>query len=426
MLKILVSHHAHPEVTSYTTILFRNVLPILQKTIDIHLIWAIHSNFSNQMKKLNEKSSMLKVGDFQNAVELIKSVKPDLVFIISGLSAPDYAFYLAAKFLNIKIIGGQISGPFFAPVKKKNRFKTYFSQSLQKTSISENNDKEREILKIQGLFKKYVFLFKTMKSVNMKSHEIIHEFLEFILSHASWNSHVKFNSKFKCDAIFVDSEKELNKKIQDGYEKDSLVITGNPSYDQAIKEINKKKIQKNDDGRIRILFLTVNLEGQGGKWTRKKRDFMLKEFLKFCANENYLVSIKIHPSGENLDEYKDITSHIDSKIPIYQKENLIDCIMNANVVFSMSSSTAGLIALFLKKPIIIWNFFNVKNDLFLDNDISLECKNIEKLPNYVKQVLEVNPASEEKLLKIVSDVLYKADGKASERIAHEILKLVKK
>jgi hypothetical protein len=424
-MKILVSNYTHPVISNYTTILFRNVLPIIQKKIDTQIVWAIHDNFSNKIDELNEDKIVLKISNFQNAVDMLKFVKPDLVFIIPGVSAPDYAFYIAAKFLNIKIIGGQISGPFFSPVDKNNRFRTYFSQSLQKTIVT-NNGKEKKILKSQGLWKKYVFLFNTMKSVNMISYKIIHEFLEFILAHVSWRYLAKFNSKFKCDTIFVDSEKELNKKIQEGYEKESLVITGNSSYDKAIKKINEITTKKNNNKKIKILFLTVNLENQGGNWTRKKRDFMLKEFFKFCSSDDYICSIKIHPTSENLDEYKKIMASVDSKIPIFQKQDLVDCLKDVDVVISMSSSTAGLISLILKKPMIIWNYFNVKNDLFLDNKVVLECKNIEKLSDYVKYVLEVNPATKEKLQSVMSNVLYKTDGKASERIADEILKLIKK
>lgn len=423
-MRILVSNYTHPMITNYTTILFRNVLPILQKRVDTQIFWAVHDNFSTQINESNEKESILKISDFQNAVDMIKFVKPDLIFIIPGVSAPDYAFYMAAKFLNIKIVGGQISGPFFSPVGKKNRFRTYFSQSLQKTTIVKNNSKEKKILKSQVLWKKYVFLFNTMKNVNMTSYEKIHEFSEFILAHTSWRYLAKFISKFKCDTIFIDSKKELNKKIQEGYEKKSLVITGNPSYDQAIKKINEIVIERNNIKKIKILFLTVNLENQGGRWTRGGRNFMLKKILKFCSSGNYLLSVKIHPTSENLDEYKNIISSIDSKILIYQKEDLVDCLKDVDVVISMSASTAGLISLLLKKPMIIWNYFNVKNDLFLDNEIALKCKNIEKFSDYVKDVLEVNPASEEKLQKVVSDVMYKADGKASERIAQEILKLI--
>lgn len=424
-MKVLISPHAHPDVTSWTTVLFKSSLPILEKTTDIQLIWTMHTNVSTQNKRINEKTSILKVGDFQNAVELIKTVKPNLVFILPGLSPLDYSFYLAAKFLNIKIIGGQSSGPFFTGNTKKNRIKTYFFQSFQKISILENNDKERKILRSQGLWKKYIFMFKTMKSVKIPSHKIIQEFLEFILSHLSWSTQIKFNSKLECNAILIESEKEKKKKILDGYKKDSLVITGSPNYDQPIKEINKNIIQKNNDGQIRILFLTVNLEGQGGNWSRSKRNLMLKKFLNVCTKEGYLASIRIHPSGENLDEYKKIISTINSEIPIYQKSSLIDNLKNVDIVFTMSSSTAALISLLLKKPIIIWNFFGVKNDLFLDYKVALECKKIEMLPNYVKEVLETNLVSEEKLQKIISDVLYKADGNSSERVAQVILNLVK-
>jgi len=426
MLKILVSHHAYPEVTSYTTILFRNVIPILQKTTEIEIIWAIHSNHTNKIKKSSENSTILQITNFKNGIEMIKTVKPDIVFIIPGLSSPDYAIYLAAKFLNLKIIGGQISGPFFSVVEKKNKFITYFLQSFQKTSLSKNDKGEREILRSQSLWMKYNFLFRTMKSMKMSPYKICKEFFEFILSHLSVKFLLKFNSKFKCDAIFVDSEIEKERKIQEGYRKKSLIVTGNPSYDQVIKNINENKISRKNQNGIKILFLTVNLEGQGGQWTRKKRDYMLKKFLRVCEKENYNVSIKIHPSGENLEEYKSIISSINPKIPIYQEESLVDCIKNTDIVFSMSSSTAGLTALFLKKPVIIWNFFNVKNDLFLENKLALECKKIEILPEYVKQSLKTNPASDEKFNAVVSKILYKVDGNASERIANEILKLVQK
>jgi UDP-N-acetylglucosamine 2-epimerase len=421
-LKILVSNYTHPGITNYTTILFKNTLPILKKTKDVHLFWAIHNNFSNLENKLKENETILKIRDFQNAVEMIEFVKPDLVFVIAGLSAPDYAFYLAAKFLKIPIIGGQTSAPFFKLQEKKELFKTYISQFFQSSS-SDNNKTE---IKGKKLWEKYMFMVNTMRSVNMSKINIIHEFLEYIIAHFTSNYNRKINSKFKCDKIFVDSENEQKKKIAEGYYINSLVVTGNPSYDKVINHIMRNKTKKNKNKKIRILFLTVNLEGQGGNWTKKKRNFMLKEFIRICSKENYEISIKIHPSGEKLDEYQNITKNFSSEIKIFQKDDLINCLENTDIVFSMSSSTAGLIALLLKKPMIIWNFFNVKNDIFLDNKLIIECKNIEKLPEYIKQILDTNCASKEILNKIISDILYKADGKASERITKEILKVIQK
>jgi hypothetical protein len=421
-LKILVSNYTHPEITNYTTTLFRNVVPILQKSLDIELFWAIHDSFSNKIDQSIGKGTILKITDFQNAVEMMKFVKPDLVFVIAGLSAPDYAFYLSAKFLNIPIIGGQVSAPFFKLQKKKELFKTYVSQFFQSSTLSNNKNRINE-MKGRKIWKKYIFMINTMMSLNMSKFKISYEFLEYLIAHFSRNFNRKINFKFKCDKIFVDSKNEYERKSREGYDKNILVITGNPSYDEVIKEINENKFEGKLKKKIDILFLTVNLEGQGGDWGREKRNFMLKEFLRVCKNEKYSISIKIHPSGENLEEYKNITKDVDSKISIYQKEDLIGCLKKADIVFSMSSSTAGLIALFLKKPIIIWNFFNVKNDLFLDNGLALECKKIEELPYQIKQILKVNLISKEKFQKIVSDILYKDDGKASERIAQEIMKL---
>ena len=146
--------------------------------------------------------------------------------------------------------------------------------------------------------------------------------------------------------------------------------------------------------------------------------------LKQTKNENEVL-IKIHPTHENLFEYKNIVDLVDPKIPIFQKENLNELIEQSDLIITSVSSTVAISALIMRKPIIIWNIFDVQNDILLENNLALECKNPNELPDLIDNAKKWN-LPERKIEEFLSKYFFKTDGKASERIADEILHIVKK
>jgi len=415
MLRILVLHNDTPDSTSYTTILFRRAIPILEKNTQVHITWLIHGKTNLEKRGIvDEKTTILDLNDFDNAVDILKKNKPDIVFLIPGISAVDYAFYLASSFLKIKVIGGQLAGPFFSVIKRKNLIKTYFHEIFQ-------------ISKSRFFIKKHIFLLRTMNSIKYSRIKLLNELLNLLKVYIR-NLHPKtINSKFKCDTIFVDNNIELERLASEGYDKNILKVVGNPSYDEVIQEIHMKFLKNKIKSEKNILFVTVNLKGQGGNWSYNKQEKMIKEFLHQMSKlgDSYSTAIKIHPTGENLRWYTNIINKMGIKIPIYQKECIVEILSQYDVIISSSSSTAGMISLLMKKPLIIWNYFEVENDLFLDNKLALECTDISQINELIKRSLN-NSLDDKKLNDKISEITFQNDGRSTERIVQCIFDIIKK
>jgi len=99
MLRILTIHNTMPNVKSYTTILFENVLPILRIKTKVHMTWLIYQPEKLNLKDEERETTILDIHDFKNAVEVVNKVKPDVIYVFPGLNIPDYTLALAAKFL---------------------------------------------------------------------------------------------------------------------------------------------------------------------------------------------------------------------------------------------------------------------------------------------------------------------------------------
>ena len=91
-----------------------------------------------------------------------------------------------------------------------------------------------------------------------------------------------------------------------------------------------------------------------------------------------------------------------------------------------SASTALVISLLAKKPIILWNVYGVEGDVFLERGLALECHKIDELIPLIHKSLESSPSYGEKLKEFVQDFLYKPDGKATERIAEIVLRIAER
>ena len=104
-LKILVPIHTMPDVTSVTTSFFESLLPILGQKIDVHMIWFVYQ--PDKIKIISDRISdqiILDIHNFNNAVHVLQTQKPDLIFANANYSFIDYAFSLAGKFLQIPVI----------------------------------------------------------------------------------------------------------------------------------------------------------------------------------------------------------------------------------------------------------------------------------------------------------------------------------
>ena len=92
-----------PDVVSYKQMLFENILPVLQTKTDVHVTWLVYQPQKINTKKLDY--TVLDIHDFKNALDVVKFVKPDIIYNSPTVNLPDISLTLAGKFLKIPTVG---------------------------------------------------------------------------------------------------------------------------------------------------------------------------------------------------------------------------------------------------------------------------------------------------------------------------------
>ena len=424
-LRILAIHHDTPDVKSYTTILFEKILPILKSKKNIQMTWIVHKN--EKIEKRSDNVKILDIHDFDNAVEVIQKVKPNLVYVIPGLNAPDYALALAAKYFKIPTIGGELGITFFGKNMKIQFLKSLITQFFQ--SSTSFHDPERKQLMGKGKFfiYKHIFLLKTQKAIKQNQLKIIKESFSLLFMYLfRFNKiNLRFDSRFSVDLHFLDGEIMIKQLLDAGFKKSSLVVTGNPIHDIIFQELqNSIDISKNSK-KIRVLLITSNMSGFEHNWVKIKRDCMIKGIIKEVNKnkDNIELNVKIHPSAESLNEYQKLIHAIDPSIRIFQKESILQLIKESDVLISTNTSTAMVCGLLSKKPLIIYNCFQLDWDEFLTRKLAIECKKIEDIVSSINIAISSKP-SMNKTDEFIKEVLFRTDGKSAKRISKAIINLV--
>jgi|TARA_B110000438_G_scaffold70423_1_gene70656 hypothetical protein len=429
-LRILTIHNDTPNVKSYTSVLFNKILPILKSKKNVHMTWLVCKNEKiEKVSKITEDTTVLDIHDFSNLVDVIQKVKPNLIYIMTGLSAPDYTLLIAAKYFKIPVIGGEIGIVFYSKNNKMQLFKSLISKFFQNSESSVSPGKKQLMGKGRFFIYKHIILLKTQIAIKQNPFKIIKEFYQiFFMYLFGGKKNFRWDSMFSGDLHFLDGEIMIKPLLEGGFKKSALVVTGNPIHDDIFEELQNTTEVVNDHKKIQVLLVTSGLPGFDPNWIKTKRNHMIKKIIREIntSNENINITIKIHPSQESLEEYRDLVHKIDPSIKIYQREPILQLLKKADVIISSSSSTAMFCGLLLKKPLIIHNCFQVDHDEFLERELAVECKNLSKIIPTIHQVRVKNIVFQDKIDKFTDEVLFKFDGKSSERISNEILILLDK
>ncbi len=408
-------HHTLPNLGGWTTILINNVIPILRKKMEVELVWVIHSNIDISEYKCDKNERIIKMNRYTNAFEILEKEKPDLIYIIPGLNTPDYAFSIAAKSLNIFRIGSEIANLLFT------------KRSKMGTLTQVKNNRKDASSQLQNFFTNNKFLINTQRKAGWNYFKIFLDLCSMFFMYfpiKGYGSRAEYSPKFELDLHFIESELTLKTVTDLGFQKSRMMITGNPSYDeifQLLKTSEKNSIQKT---KKKILIVTALLYGQSQNKALAQRKLFIQEVTKAIPKDEFEVVIKIHPVQENLDDYTNMLGTTNSSVSIVQNANLAELVLNADIIITPASATAVITAFVAKKPIIIWNVFNVENDVLLNNKLALECKDEKMILKQIRKAETWLPA-EEKTEQFIREFLYSTDGKASERIADGILSVLK-
>ena len=425
MLRILVINEVGPQIKNRTSIIFEKIVPILSKKNKIEIFWLSYDYKKNQ-KTTESWYKLLHVHEFKNAKDVIEKVKPSLIYVMPGLSTIDYAFLLTARFFKIPTFGWVFGTPVFEHkgTNRKKQLTEYSRQFFEKREIDTHNSEFRGI----SFSKKNLFFIRSMKAIESSYNYTFSELIENFRLSLNWKfKEEQKNTRFNCDLLLVENEATIDLMSNFGLSKKNMKLVGDPTYDLAFEESSKKSFGKKNR-KLNVLFITTNFTSGQGKteWSISKQNHMIKELVMEYEKikDEISLKIKIHPVSESYTTYKKILDRYKTDIQIFQHEDVFELIKEADVVLTLAASTAGLIALIMKKPIVIWNYFNVQGDLFIKEKIAINCDKISQ----IKDCLYNNEGFIQENELIINEFITKwcGTGNAAQKIADAVNDLVSK
>lgn len=255
----------------------------------------------------------------------------------------------------------------------------------------------------------------------------------FTMEAAAMGSQPIFSDWLHAEKIFVPGTQVLETLTGLGYDKNRIVICGNPKFDH-FKNMDPRKSKKylessfNIDSKKKLVVIGMS------RWHRNDEIWM-SNLIKFCNKHNFEVVIKIHPSykitvdGTSQNKIKMINETCkDLKYYISYDMNIYELLAASDLLIT-EYSNIGVEASFLEKPIVIVNFLKEDTDLYperLDKyGAAMYVEEYSKLEDIILEILNKNMHLD-KLKEARKNVYEKHnaynDGKAAERICNLLTK----
>ena len=424
-IKILIPYPTGHETVSIRTMLFNNMIPILKKTTNVKIQRIIYQPEKLDGKVFeNSDVETLDLHNYENAFDVLQQEKPDLIYANPYPGFIDFAFAFSGKILNI---------PVFSILNydssQLNSFDSFIMNSRKLFSnfveVEISKNKKSFMRRAKFIFYKFSFLMKTVNSSKLRFLKKLKTILMIIKLTLRPSKIV--DPRLAVTKHYLRNETQEKELLSLGFDPTTLLVTGHPMFDQTFKKIKNDKNIFNTD-KIRILF-APDPYYESGEWTKKQHESILSGIVKtIMKNDNqFSLTIKIHPSSTVLSEYEPIIHSIDKSIPIFQKGSIEDFLDEADVVVSYSSQSTGLVfSLIQKKPIVICNFFKVGFDNRLTDDgLAKECKDLSSLIKTIKFSVKPDELYEKRRQDYIKKYFFKDDGLASERICNDLLNFLK-
>lgn len=277
----------------------------------------------------------------------------------------------------------------------------------------------------------------------------------------SWDNLSKFLFPVKVDKMLVWGNFMKTQAIKyQGYKEHEVIITGGPQFDYYLyknkllsREEFCKKHNLNSEKKI-ILYSSA-----GGNECCDEPQYLdlIRKYIEKNILKNVQVFIRPHVGYKNDKErflrfkkYKNfVVDETDSQnnqfkdrwdVSIQHINNLFNSIYHADVSINIMS-TMTLDSAYVGTPVININFdildsvdknISTKRLYMSDYAKSLAdssgtwvAKNSDEFLHYLKEILDGGITEKNGYKNMVSDFLYKKDGKAGERIVEEVYKLLK-
>ncbi len=225
---------------------------------------------------------------------------------------------------------------------------------------------------------------------------------------------------FYADVFVTSSTREKNIVVNDlKYPADSVLVSGLPRFDRLFLKGTKVKKQ--------ILIIPTWRDWLRDDETFKKSNYLSiynslinHSYFHELANEGYKILFCLHPNAQQFLHYFDIPDYV---IPISQGEVMVQDLIKESCLMLTDYSSVGIDFSFLDKPVIYYEFDQVRflgkkgSHLNLEHDLPgdvvySEDQVIERLKRAHQRDFKISEANKEKSGKF----LLKKDLNNSERV----------
>jgi len=179
-MKILFPYSTGPDVTSFYSIFFENVLPELKKKLNVKVVWLVYQPEKNIIEQSKDEIDVIYIQDYSDALTVLKKEKPDILFSFAWPDFIAYSFSLTAKSLNIPTFSILFTHNYQERTHKQT-IKGYITRFFEKSLPTDSTTNQQQFMRRGRFFlKKYRFLIKTQKSLGFGIGRIIGDFFMLI------------------------------------------------------------------------------------------------------------------------------------------------------------------------------------------------------------------------------------------------------
>lgn len=418
-LTILIPKIKPPTEKDIITKQMVNILSKLKDYCDLNIVWVVFqpNKFDSYQFKDNQ---IIDFHNYGNAIEIIDEIKPDLIFyeVILGISG--IAFSKAGKFKNIPIVTITTSGK----TKSTNRLlaiksslRLIFSDKII-ADVSDESPKKFGMIRYS--LKRYFFLLRTITKINHSMIELIKFILFYPTVQIFSSSYVSIHKITSGNLNICCNQQYFERLKNAGFDSSSLILEGDPAFDDIFYKINRKINSNKNSKKIRILFCPTPMHEHGWMSKKEEEHLILDVINEISKYDDFELSLKIHPSTSSYSEYREIVNKSKFQIPLYQKEDTIELLKSYDIMLNYGSSNVILDGILSKKSVImITTGITKEMDRLYDPNVMSRCNDIKKLRQIILNSRNL-VISKKYLDNYIFEQIGKFDGQSSNRIAKKI------
>lgn len=429
-IRILFSHYNIPDVKTVIKLRnFDNLIPELKKRANVEVFCLTYMPERLDLKsKKQTEIKILDIHDYEDALEVISQIKPDLIIAEPVARLINIAISIAGKHLGIPVCS--IIGVVPDRIRSTTEiFDSSLGAFFRSSVPTEINSKKQFMKRGRFFLIRYSFLSRTQAATGMNLIDRVRFFLFYInLMFSKKHEKSIFHPKFAMDMYWIGGRAYFNQLVKLGFKKSLMEITGTPAYDKIFQKLNAFTRAKKEKGKTTVLFAPDALY-EHGVWTKNKQDKVVEEIVKEISKhkDKIRLKVKIHPSYSDMNEYSSIIHKIDPGISIYQKEDYLDLLNESDVVVTTSTlSSVATFAVVAKKPIVNYNDLTLEGEKIVERGLAVKCSKPNLLILSIQKAISLNPDLNDRRDEFIRDYLYSSDGKASQRISEKILELIER